>query len=248
MSNANHIFQVSPIRSLREFIEGNEWSTPNLNPKEFDNVQKQAISNLIYFQTNYGIVFIPFLLLVGYFRPAAILLDLFVIALLLVVHFYLTREKTIVTQAISNLIYFQTNYGIVFIPFLLLVGYFRPAAILLDLFVIALLLVVHFYLTREKTIVTVHFRNRPILILILLLIVAFMIIRMFSSVWVFLVGIVLPLTLIVIHATVRKPSIQNKATNAVENLSLQASPMGLVLGWLGLKSIDDQSKSSTQSK
>ncbi|CAF1198889.1 unnamed protein product [Rotaria sp. Silwood1] len=191
MSNANHIFQVSPIRSLREFIEGNEWSTPNLNPKEFDNVQKQAISNLIYF---------------------------------------------------------QTNYGIVFIPFLLLVGYFRPAAILLDLFVIALLLVVHFYLTREKTIVTVHFRNRPILILILLLIVAFMIIRMFSSVWVFLVGIVLPLTLIVIHATVRKPSIQNKATNAVENLSLQASPMGLVLGWLGLKSIDDQSKSSTQSK
>ncbi|CAF2501456.1 unnamed protein product [Rotaria sp. Silwood2] len=191
MSNADHTFQVPPTRSLREFIEGNEWSKPNLNPKEFDEVQKQVISNIIYF---------------------------------------------------------QSNYGVIFIPFLLLAGYFSPAGILLDLLVIAILLVVHFYLTREKTIVTVHFRNRPILILILLLVAAFMIIRMFSSVWIYLIGIVLPIALIVVHATVRKPSIQNKATNAVESLSLQASPMGLVLGWLGLKSIDDQSKSSTQSK
>ncbi|CAF0913910.1 unnamed protein product [Rotaria sordida] len=191
MSNTDLKFQIPPIRSLREFIEGNDWTKPNLNPKEFDELQKQVISNLIYF---------------------------------------------------------QSNYGVIFIPFLLLVGYFRPAAILSDLLVIALLLVVFFYLTRERTIITIHFRDRPILILILVLVAAFIIISTFSSVWVFLIGFVLPLALIVVHATLRKPSFQNKAANVVENLSLKTSPMGFVLGWLGLKSIGNQSKPSTQTK
>lgn len=47
--------------------------------------------------------------------------------------------------------------------------------------------------------------------------------------------------MIVVHAAVRVPSLQNKATNTAETLSLQATPMGLLLGWLGAKQAEAQS-------
>jgi hypothetical protein len=42
------------------------------------------------------------------------------------------------------------------------------------------------------------------------------------------------------HATARKQTLQNKAENTVENLSLQATPMGLLLSWLGAKHTEAQ--------
>jgi fumarate reductase subunit D len=90
--------------------------------------------------------------------------------------------------------------------------------------------------------------DRPVVILILLLVAAFMIIRMFGTIFVFLFGIALPLALIVGHATARKPTLQNKAANTVENLSLQATPMGLLLSWLGTKSTEGQSTAPTKRK
>jgi len=67
-----------------------------------------------------------------------------------------------------------------------------------------------------------------------------------------LFGIALPLALIVGHAIARKPTLQNKATNIAtniaENLSLQATPMGLLLSWLGAKSIGEQLTSPMKRK
>jgi len=53
------------IRSFREFVGGNEWAKPTFNPSEFGELQKQVIANLIYYQSNYGAIAIPFLLLVA---------------------------------------------------------------------------------------------------------------------------------------------------------------------------------------
>jgi len=53
---------------------------------------------------------------------------------------------------------------------------------------------------------------------------------------------------IIAHATARTPGIQNKAANAVENLSLQATPMGLLLSWLGAKSTEEQSTPSSSKR
>jgi hypothetical protein len=50
------------IRSIREFVGGNEWSKPTFNPSE---LQKQVIANLIYYQSNYGAIVIPLFLLVA---------------------------------------------------------------------------------------------------------------------------------------------------------------------------------------
>jgi hypothetical protein len=183
MSKPEHTFRIPAIRSIREFVGGNEWSKPTFNPSEFGELQKQVVENLIYYQSNYGAIAIPFLLLVAYFRPTAIIFGLAVIAVLLAGFVYSSRQH------------------------------------------IALKTLLH---------------DRPIVILVLLLVAAFMVIRMFGTVFVFLLGIALPLALIVGHATARTPTLQNKAENAAENLSLQATPMGLLLSWLGAKPSEQQ--------
>jgi len=68
-----------------------------------------------------------------------------------------------------------------------------------------------------------------------------MVLRIFGTVFIFLLGIAFPLALIVAHATARTPNLQNKAENFAENLSLQATPMGLFLSWLGAKPAEQQS-------
>jgi hypothetical protein len=184
MSNTQNTLRIPPIRSIREFVGSNEWSKPTLNPNEFGELQKKVISNLIYYQSNYGAIAIPLLLLVAFFRPTAIIFGLLVLAVLLAGFFYATRQNTPLTTLLND---------------------------------------------------------RPIAILVLLLVAAFMVIRMFGTVFAFLFGIALPLAGILGHATARTPKLQNKVANAVENLSLQATPMGLLLSWLGAKSTDEQS-------
>ncbi len=49
---------------------------------------------------------------------------------------------------------------------------------------------------------------------------------------------------IVGHAIARTPTLQNKAENAVESLSLQATPMGILLSWLGAKPIQQQQQTT----
>jgi hypothetical protein len=158
MSNPGHTLRVPPIRSIREFVGGNEWSKPTFNPNEFGELQKQVISNLIYYQSNYGAIAIPLLLLVAFFRPTAIIFGLLVVAVLLAGFVYSTRQNTTLTTLLHD---------------------------------------------------------RPIIILVLLLVAAFMVIRMFGTVFAFLLGIALPLALIVAHATARTQTLKNKEPNTV---------------------------------
>lgn len=188
MAGLQQQLQIPPLRPIPEFVGGNQWTKPTLNPNELGQLQKQVVSNLIYYQTNYGAVAIPLLLLVAFFQPTALLLGLIVLAVLLTGFVYGTRQNA------------------------------QLSALLND---------------------------RPIAVLLLLLIVAFFVIRMFGTVFIFLLGIALPLALIVVHATLRTPSLKNKAANTVEDLSLQATPMGLLLGWLGAKQNEEQSTGTT---
>ena len=50
---------------MQEFVGGNEWTKPTFNPNDFGQLQKTVVSNLIYYQTNYGAVVVPFLVLVA---------------------------------------------------------------------------------------------------------------------------------------------------------------------------------------
>jgi len=51
---------------------------------------------------------------------------------------------------------------------------------------------------------------------------------------------------IVAHATVRTPLVQNK--DAGESLPLEATPMGLLLSWLGAKQAEEQAATTKRNK
>lgn len=59
--------------------------------------------------------------------------------------------------------------------------------------VVALLLAGFVYATRQKIALPPFLYDRPILILLLILVAAFMIIRMFGTVFILLIGIAFPL-------------------------------------------------------
>jgi len=184
MSQSAQALRIPPFRPIPEFVGGNEWTKPSFSPNDFAELQKHIMSNLIYYQSNYGAVAVAFLLLVAFFRPTAMIFGLVVLALLLAGFVYATRQN------------------IALPPFL---------------------------------------NDRPIVILALLLVTSFMVVRMFGTVFIFLIGIALPLAAIIAHAVARKSTLQNKAENTAENLSLQATPMGLLLTWLGAKPATEQS-------
>ena len=66
-------------------------------------------------------------------------------------------------------------------------------AILLGLVVLAALLAAFVYSMRQKTALTTIAQDRPIAILVILLVAAFIIIRMFGTVFIFLFAIALPI-------------------------------------------------------
>jgi len=102
MSNIDHKLRIPPIRSIQEFVGSNDWSKPSFNPNEFGQLQKQVISNLIYYQTNYAAIAIPLLLLVAFFRPTAIIFGLLVIAVLLAGFVYSTRQNAALTNLLHD--------------------------------------------------------------------------------------------------------------------------------------------------
>jgi len=169
---------IAPIRSMKEFIGGNDWISPEFqNPSK---LQEHVLQNLIYYQTNYLIFALTIFGLVGFYSPTSTIFGLAVIASL-VTAFKLASDHNRLTE------------------------FLHPAT-----------------------------RNRPLIVLVILLVLAFFIIKMFGSVLAFLVGTALPLALIVVHATLRKETFQNKVVTTVEHLGFTGSPVGLLLHWLGL--------------
>jgi hypothetical protein len=79
------------------------------------------------------------------------------------------------------------------LSFFFVFSFFRPAAIIFGLVVIAVLLAAFVYSTKQNTALTTLSHDRPIVILAFLLFAAFMVIRMFGTVFIFLFGIALPL-------------------------------------------------------
>jgi hypothetical protein len=77
--------------------------------------------------------------------------------------------------------------------FIFIFSFFRPTAIIFGLLVIAVLLAGFVYSTRQNAALTTVLHDRPIVILVVLLVAAFLIIRMFGTVLIFLIGIALPL-------------------------------------------------------
>lgn len=83
-ATANPNLQLPPLRSLDDFILGSaRFQLPNL--KDLDKWGNRVVKNLLYYQTNYIIMFVAIYILMGLLYPGKIFCGLFVKAMLILI-------------------------------------------------------------------------------------------------------------------------------------------------------------------
>ncbi|CAG9861354.1 unnamed protein product [Phyllotreta striolata] len=134
----------------------------------------------------------------------------------------------------NNLLYYQTNYFLMSILIFLIVGVIHPVKMACGFVATAVLFMVFVYVTNEKASAARFKRNHPIISIIVIFAGAYFIAYMLQSLMVFLLGILLPVAAIFLHASLRLRNLKNKIVNKVENLGLRRTPMGFFLEEMGL--------------
>lgn len=92
------------------------------------------------------------------------------------------------------------------------------------------------FLQEKKVQVKQFKRDHPLMVTVVVFSVGYYLIYKLSSVAVFLLGIVLPILFIIIHASFRLRNTMNKLTNVTNVLGLsKRTPMGMILDCIGIE-------------
>ncbi|GIY53327.1 PRA1 family protein 3 [Caerostris darwini] len=136
----------------------------------------------------------------------------------------------------NNLLYYQTNYFFTSVIVFLVVGLFNPTKMICGILAVGAVFGLFCYVTNAKRSATKFKKDHPVISLLVIFSGGYFVVYMLGSVLVFLFGIMLPVVLIFIHASLRLRSIRNKLTNKIEIIGLKKTPMGLFLEALGQES------------
>jgi len=136
-------------------------------------------------------------------------------------------------RVINNLLYYQTNYCIFAILLFLLIGIMYPREMLLGLLALLVAIAIFIYANNSSPSFMEFKKSHPIISLLLIFGGGYLFVYLFSSVIIFLFGILLPVFLMLVHASLRLRNLKNKVTNAMETIGLTKTPMGLLLDSFG---------------
>ncbi|XP_030049796.1 PRA1 family protein 2-like [Microcaecilia unicolor] len=136
-------------------------------------------------------------------------------------------------RVINNLLYYQTNYGVLLLGQLLIGGYFRPLKMLLCVFVLFFTFLAFVWAAETQALVRRFRRKHPTYCLLGILLTSFLILYLAGSKVVLLLVYIFPFLLIIIHASLRLRNLRNKIENRLTNIGLKRTPMGLLLEALG---------------
>ncbi|KAH8020561.1 hypothetical protein HPB51_002510 [Rhipicephalus microplus] len=109
----------------------------------------------------------------------------------------------------------------------------HPSKMLCGMLAVTVAFGLFYYITNSKRAAIKFKRDHPILSILIILTGGYFIVHVLGSVVVFLFGILLPIVLVFIHASMRLRNIKNKLTNKIETIGLKKTPMGLFLDALG---------------
>ncbi|KAJ8980583.1 hypothetical protein NQ317_018710 [Molorchus minor] len=135
----------------------------------------------------------------------------------------------------SNLLYYQTNYFLLALLIFVIVGVIHPTKMALGFVTTAVIFMIFIYITNEKAVAAQFKKNHPIASIFIIFAGVYFVAYMLQSLLVFLLGIMLPLAVIFVHASLRLRNIKNKIVNRVENLGIKRTPMGIFLEEMGLE-------------
>ncbi|XP_029997655.1 PRA1 family protein 2 [Sphaeramia orbicularis] len=136
-------------------------------------------------------------------------------------------------RIINNLLYYQSNYFVCALGFLLLVGYFQPFQLFVGSTVVTLSFLGFVWAAENQAPIRRFRRNHPSVSVLAILLVSYLFLTVLGDVAVFLLGIAFPILMVLVHASVRLRSLKNKLENKLESIGLKRTPMGLLLEALG---------------
>ncbi|XP_066158652.1 PRA1 family protein 3 [Euwallacea fornicatus] len=134
----------------------------------------------------------------------------------------------------SNLLYYQTNYLLLAACIFVVVGVIHPVKMICGCIATGLIIGIFVYLSNEKA-TAANVKHHPIMTLIVLFGLIYFVAYMFQSVLVFFLGLLLPISVSFLHASLRLRNMKNKIANKVEFLGLKRTPMGIFLEQMGLE-------------
>nr|CAD7444046.1 unnamed protein product [Timema bartmani]CAD7602417.1 unnamed protein product [Timema genevievae] len=138
-------------------------------------------------------------------------------------------------RVVNNLLYYQTNYFLLSIIVFLLVGVMHPTKMLSGMLAVSVAFALFCYFTNAKRSASRFRNNHPYFSMLVVLAGIYFIVYMLGSVIVFIFGILLPVVVTFLHASMRLRNIKNKLVNKIEVIGLKKTPMGVFLETLGLE-------------
>ncbi|KAL0275882.1 UNVERIFIED_CONTAM: hypothetical protein PYX00_003608 [Menopon gallinae] len=129
-------------------------------------------------------------------------------------------------RVVNNLLYYQTNYFVMGIIIFLLVGVLHPVKMLFGTLALSVTFGLFYYFTNVKSSAAQFKKNHPMVGVALILGGGWFVVYLLDSVLVFLFGILLPICMTFIHASMRLRNIKNKLSNKIEMMGLTKTPMG----------------------
>ncbi|KAG0724030.1 PRA1 family protein 3 [Chionoecetes opilio] len=138
-------------------------------------------------------------------------------------------------RVVQNLLYYQTNYFLTHLVIFAVVGVIHPTKMFCGMAAMGLAFALFYYMTNNKQPAAQFKKNHPVVSVVALALAIYFIVYLLGSVLVFLMGILLPITVIFLHASMRLRNLKNKLMNKVEYLGMKRTPMGVILDALGLE-------------
>ncbi|XP_041827025.1 PRA1 family protein 2 [Melanotaenia boesemani] len=136
-------------------------------------------------------------------------------------------------RMINNLLYYQSNYFLSALAFLLIVGYFQPVQLFVGATVVTLFFLGFVWAAENRAPIRRFRRNHPSMSVLAILVASYFFVSVLGGVAVFLFGIAFPILMVLIHASTRLRNLKNKLENKLESIGLKRTPMGLLLEALG---------------
>ncbi|XGW31639.1 hypothetical protein V3C99_010082 [Haemonchus contortus] len=137
-------------------------------------------------------------------------------------------------RIISNLLYYQTNYFLVFGVLFVLQSFFNSQDLALGLSaVLVVAAVVSFAISDNPTFYQTR-RDHPLITLGAIILSCYFFIQVLPSVLTVLFSVLLPLFIILCHASIRLRDFMSKVTQTAEKFGLRTTVMGRVLDMCGI--------------
>lgn len=139
-------------------------------------------------------------------------------------------------RLVYNLMFYQTNYLFSSMVIFLLVFFFKPHEMFAGLTIMIICFGGYYIGSGRQPQLRSFKKDHPLVVTLLCFSLGYYLVYKITSIYVFVLGILLPILFTIVHASLRQRNITNKLTNASNVLGLsKKTPMGYILECIGLE-------------